>query len=112
MAATTEMFKTDYRFNHKLSDDNYPTWRKEVHRVLIAIRAYSIVTGDELFPEGNGSAACTRQKEWHQRVNDAIVQIHLGCTDDLLPWIDDIDNPVEMWQSLESRLDKTTNQVG
>jgi hypothetical protein len=48
----------------------------------------------------------------HQRANDGIAQIHLGCTDDLLPWIDDIDDPVEMWQTLPNRLDSTTNQVG
>jgi hypothetical protein len=80
--------------------------------VLVAIRAYNIVTGDELFPEGNGSAARTLQKEWHQKADDSIALIHLGCTDDLLPWIDDIDDPVEMWQTLQGRLDNTTNQVG
>jgi len=80
--------------------------------VIVAMRAYNIVTGDELFPEGNGSTARTLQKEWHQRANDPIALIHLGCTDDLLPWIDDIDDPVEMWQTLQGRLDNTTNQVG
>jgi len=112
MSATTKMFKTDYRLIPKLTHDNYPTWRKKVRRVLVAMRAYNILTGDELFPEGNGSAARTLQKEWHQRANDAIALIHLGCTDDLLPWIDDIDDPVEMWQTLQGRLDNTTNQVG
>jgi len=72
MSATPEMFKTDHRLFPKLTHDNYPTWRKKVCRVVIAMRVYNIVTGDELFPEGNGSAACTLQKEWHQRANDAI----------------------------------------
>ena len=112
MSATTEMFTTDYGFIPKLTHDNYPTWRRKVRRVLVAMRAYSIVTGDELLPEGNGAAARTLQKEWHRRANDAIAQIHLGCTDDLLRWIDDIDDPVEMWQTLQGRLDNTTNQVG
>ena len=111
MPATTEMFKTDYRFIPKLPHDNYLTWREKVHRVLVAMRAYDIVTGDELLPEGNGSAARTLQKEWHRRANDAIAQIHLGCTDDLRPWIDDIDDRVEMWQTLQNRVDNTTNQV-
>jgi hypothetical protein len=73
--------------------------------------AYNIVTGEELFPEGNGSPTRTLQKELHHRANDAIAQIHRGCTDDLLPWIDDIDDPVKMWQMLQNRLDSTTNQV-
>jgi len=111
MPATTEMFKTDYRFIPKLPHDNYLTWREKVHRVLVAMRAYDIVTGDELLPEGNGSAARTLQKEWHRRANDAIAQIHLGCTDDLRPWIDDIDDRVEMWQTLQNWVDNTTYQV-
>ena len=53
--------------------------------MLVAMRAYNSVPGDKLLPEGNGSAASTLQKEWDQRANDAIAQIHLGCTDDLLP---------------------------
>jgi hypothetical protein len=111
MSATTEMFKTDYVFIPKLTCDNYATRRKKVRRMLVAMRAYNIVTGDELLPEGNRSVACTLHKEWHQKANDAIAQIHLGCTDDLLPWIDDIDDPVGMWQTLQQRLDITTNQV-
>jgi hypothetical protein len=96
MSATTEMFKTDHGFIPKLTHDNYPTWRTTVCHVLVAMRAYSIVTGDKLLPEGNRSAAHTLQKEWHQRANAAIAQIHLGCTDDLLLWIDNINDPVEM----------------
>jgi hypothetical protein len=75
------------------------------------MRGYSVVTGDELLPEENGPAAPTLQKEWHRRANDAIAQIHLGCTDDLFPWIDNIDDPVEMWQTLHGQLDNMTNQV-
>ena len=113
MSATTEMFKSNHRFIPKLTHDNYPTWRKRVRRVLVAMRAYNIVTGEELLPEGNRSAARTLQMEWHQKANDAIALIHLGCTDNLpFPWIDDINDPVEMWQTLQGWLDSTTNQVG
>jgi len=112
MSATTEMFKTNYGFIPKLTHNNYPTLRKKVRHALVAMRAYDIVTGDELLPQGNGSAARTLQKEWHRRANDAIAQIQLGCTGDLLPLIDDIDDPVEMWQTLQNRLDNRTNQVG
>jgi len=87
MSATTKLFKTDHRFNPKLTHDNYPIWRKKVHRVLIAMKAYNIVTRNKLFPEGNRSAACTLQKEWHQKANDVIALIHVGCADHLLRWI-------------------------
>jgi hypothetical protein len=68
MSATTKMFKTHYRFIPNLTHDNYPIWRKKVHHVLFAMRAYNIVTGDELLPEGNRSAAHSLQKEWHRSV--------------------------------------------
>jgi hypothetical protein len=48
--------------------------------VLVAMRAYSIFTGDELLPDCNRSASRTVQKEWHWRANHVIAQIHLGCT--------------------------------
>ena len=106
------MFMTDYEHNLKHTQDDDPAWRKMVRRVLVAMRAYSIVIGDELLPEGNISAARTLEKEWHRRANDAVAQIHVGCTDDLLPCIYHIDDPVEIWQTLQRRVDNTTNQVG
>jgi len=72
MSANTEIFKTDYRFIPKLKHNNYPTWRKKVRHVLVAMKAYDIVTGDELLSEGNRSTAPTLQKQWHRRANDAI----------------------------------------
>jgi hypothetical protein len=112
MSATTEMFKADHQFNPKFTHENYPTWRKKIRRVLVSMRVYSIFKGDQLPPKGNTSSAGTLQKEWHEWSHDAIALIHIGCTDDLLPWINDINDPVEMWQMLQSRLDNTTNQVG
>jgi hypothetical protein len=108
MSATTKMFKTNHRFIPKLTYNNYPPWRKKVHHVLVAMREYNIVTGDELFPKGNGPAARTLQQVWHQRANYAIALIHLDCKEDLIPCIDDINDPVEMWQTLQGRLDNTT----
>ena len=70
--------------------------------MLLTMRAFNIVTGDKLLPEGNGPAARTLQKEWHQRANDAIAQNHLGCTDDLLPWINDLDDPVEIRETRQN----------
>ena len=111
-SATTKIFKTDHGFIPNLTHDNYPTWRKKVRHVPVAMRAYSIVTGDEFLPEGNGSAVRNLHREWHQKANDTVAQIHLGCKDNLFPWIDDIDDSVEMWKTLQGRLDNTTNQLG
>jgi len=57
------MFKTDHGFIPKLPHDNYPTWRKMVCHLLVAMRANNIGTGEELLPKGNGSAACILQME-------------------------------------------------
>jgi hypothetical protein len=111
MSAKTEMFQTNRGFIPKLTQDDYPTCRKKIHRVLVAMTEYNIVSGYELLPKGIGSAAHTLQMEWHQRANDAIALIHFGFTDNLLPCIDDIDNPGEIWQTLQCRLDIMTNQV-
>jgi len=80
--------------------------------MLVAMTAYSIVTGENLLPNGTGSAARTLQMEWHWNANDAISQIDLCFTDHLLPLINNIDNPVEMWQTLQGGLGNMTNQVG
>jgi hypothetical protein len=38
--------------------------------------------------------------------------LYTGCSNDLLAWIDDIDDPAEMWETLQSRLDNAASQVG
>jgi len=41
--------------------------------MLVAMRAYEIVTGDKDFPQGNGTAGCSQQK-CHQRANNTITE--------------------------------------
>ncbi|KAF8248063.1 hypothetical protein K440DRAFT_643337 [Wilcoxina mikolae CBS 423.85] len=109
---TTDSFKTDHRFIAKLTHDNYPIWKQKMHRILISKRAYNIVTGIKLLPVGQGVALRPLQQDWHVRANEAMALIYTGCSDDLLPWIDDIDDPVEMWENLQNRLDNAVTQVG
>ena len=109
---TTDSFKTDHGFIAKLTHDNYPIWKQKIRRVLIAKKEYDIVTGIEPLPVGQGVALRPQQQNWHERANDAMALIYTGCSDDLLPWIDDIDDPVEMWETLQSRLDNAASQVG
>ena len=80
--------------------------------MLIAKKAYYIVTSVELLPVGNGVALCPLQEGWHDRANKALAQIHLRCCDELLPLIDDIDDPVEMWEALRDRLDNVSTKLG
>jgi hypothetical protein len=109
---SNEIFKTNHGNVPKLTEENYPVWKQKIRRVLIAKKAYNIVTGVELLPVGNGVALRILQESWHDRANKALAQIHLGCCDELLPLIDDIDDPVEMWEALRDRLDNASTKVG
>jgi len=93
---SNETFKTDHGNVPKLTEENYPVWKQKICRVLIAKKAYNIVTSVELLPVGNGVALRPLQESWHHQANKALAQIHLGCCDEHLPLIDDIDDPMEM----------------
>jgi len=51
-----ETFKTDHGNVPKLTEENYPVWTQKIRRVLIAKKAYNIVTSVKLLPVGNGLA--------------------------------------------------------
>jgi len=109
---TNETFKTDHANVPKLTEENYPVWKQIIRRVLIAKKAYDILTGVELLPVGNCVALRPLQESWHDRANKALAQIHLGCCDKLLPLIDDTDDPVEMREALRDRLDNASPKLG
>jgi hypothetical protein len=94
---SNETFKSGHGNVPKLSEENYPSCKKKTRQVLIAKKTNNIVTGLELLPPGNGVAQCTWQEDWHDRANKAIALIDLGCCNELLPLIDDLDDPAEMW---------------
>jgi hypothetical protein len=97
---SNKTFKTDHGNVSNLTEENYPVWKQKIRRVLIAKKAYNIVTGVELLPVGTGVALRLVQESWHDRANKALAHMHLGCCDELLPLIDNIDNLVEMWEAL------------
>jgi len=109
---SNETFKTDHGNVPKLTEENYPVWNQKIRQVLSAKKAYNIVTGVELLPVGNGIALRPLQESWHDRANKALARIHLGCCDELLPLINDIDDPVEMWEALRDQLDNASTKLG
>jgi hypothetical protein len=108
---SNETFKTDHGNVPKLTNENYPVWKQKICQVHIARKAQNIVSSVELLPLGNGVALRHLQVSWHDRANEALAQIHLGCCDELLPLINDIDNPVEMWEALRERLDNASTKL-
>jgi len=109
---SNEIFETDHGNVPKLPQDKYPVWKQKISLVLIAMKAYNIVTGVELLPVGNGVTLCPLQESWHDRANMALAQIHLRCSDELLPLIDDLNDPMEMWEPLGDRLDNASTKLG
>jgi len=109
---SNETFKTDHGNVPKLTEENYPVWKQKIRQVLIAMKAYNIVTSVELLPLGNGVALRSLQERWHGRANTALAQIHLGCCDELLPLIVNIDDPVEMWEALRHQLENGSTKLG
>jgi len=62
---SNETFKTDHGNVPELTKENYPVWEQKIGRVLIAKKAYNIVTRVELLPVGNGVALRLLQESWH-----------------------------------------------
>jgi hypothetical protein len=109
---STETYMTDYGAMSKLTENNYPIWKGKARRVLIAMKAYDIVTGEEPLPVGVGKAVRTQQCEWHKRANDALAFMYLSCSDEILPYISHIDDAAEMWEALKNRLDQAASTIG
>jgi hypothetical protein len=95
----------------KLTEENYSVWKQKFRQVLSTKKAYKIVTSVKLLPVGNGIALRPLQDSWHDHANKSLAQIHLRCCDELLPLIDDIDDPVEIWKALRDRLDNASMNI-
>jgi hypothetical protein len=109
---SNETFRTNYGNVLKLTKENYTVWRQKIRRVLISKNAYNIVTDLELLPVCDGVALRLLKESWHYRANKALAQIHLGCGDEFLPHIDDIDDAVEMCEPLRDRLVNASMKLG
>jgi len=95
----------------KLTEENNPVQKQLICGGLTEKKAYNIVTSVDLLPVGNGLTLCLLQKSWHDRVNKVLGHIPLGCCNELLPLIDDINDPMEMWEALRNRLDNSSTKL-
>jgi len=109
---SNEIYLTDQGNVPQLSEENYPVWKQKICRVLIAKRAYNIVSSVKLLPGGNGIAVSPMEENWHDSANRAIAHIHLGCSDEYLPLINNIHNPVVICEALRDWLDNTATKLG
>ena len=115
-----DMFKHPKGSYERLNANNYPTWSNSTCRLLRAIRAWSIVAGDEvatIVPTENSLfvLVATAKKElddYRQRQEDAALIIYNSCSASLHSYIDQIDCPKLMWETLDKQLNTAKSAVG
>jgi len=108
---SNKSWKTDDSNVPKLTEEFYGAWKPKICQVFISNKAYIILTGVKLLPFGHSIVLYPLQDTWHDTANKAIALIHIGCCDKLLPLIDDISDPVEMWKVLRDWFDNTSTNL-
>lgn len=117
--STKDTFKHPKGSYERLNATNYATWKNSTRRLLRALRAWSIVTGEEVAPSlpaaGNYPTSLIAKKnhdEFLQRQEDAALVIYNSCGASLRSYIDQIDDPKVMWDTLDKQLNTANSAVG
>ena len=118
--STKDTFKHPKGSYERLNATNYPTWSNSTRRLLRALRAWSIVAGDEVAPviptAGIGLSGIAKAKkdleDFVQRREDAALVIYNSCSATLRSYIDKIDDPKTMWDTLDKQLNTAKSAVG
>lgn len=115
-----DTFKHPKGSYERLNASNYPTWSNSTRRLLRALRAWLIVAGEELAPAipaaGSGVSAIAKAtkslEDFEQRREDAALVIYNSCGAALRSYIDKIDDPKIMWDTLDKQLNTAKSAVG
>jgi hypothetical protein len=119
-AESSDMYKHPKGSFPRLTTLNYAAWKGNMRRILRAILAWNIVDGTGSIPplEGPGatpaerSAAELRRTNYIQRREDAATVIYNVCSVSVRIYIDDIDDPEDMWLTLGERCNTASTAVG
>ena len=117
---TKDTFKHPKGSFERLNATNYPTWSNSTRRLLRALRAWAIVAGEEEVPvipaAGTGLGGVAKAKkdleDFVQRREDAALVIYNSCSATLRSYIDKIDDPKTMWNTLDKQLNTAKSAVG
>ena len=98
----------------KLTHDNFPAWSKAIKFVLIGIDVWDIVDSTEVEPAVNGNNQRNRDeiKDYRKRSNKAMALIHASVSSPIQSYIAGLTNPMEMWKTLQQRMDIVQNESG
>jgi hypothetical protein len=119
-AKSSDMYKHPKGSFPRLTTLNYAAWKGNTYRILRAILAWNIVDGTESIPplEESGatpaerSAAELRRTNYIQRREDAATVIYNACSVSVRIYIDDIDNPEDIWLTLGECCNTASTAVG
>jgi hypothetical protein len=119
-AESSDMYKHLKGSFLRLTTLNYAAWKGNMHHILRAILAWNIVDGTESIPplEGPGATPAERSVAELWRMNyiqcheDAATVIYNTCSVSICIYIDDIDNPEDMWLSLGECCNMASTAVG
>jgi hypothetical protein len=114
MTSSVDMYTSKYGSLKKLNELNYVKWQSDLKIVLRSMRAYKIVTGEEVEPPAaNNNAARLALESFQTRQALAATAIQFSCGDSVQHHIEGMeDDPKEMWDTLKARLNTTATHVG
>ena len=118
--STKDTFKHPKGSYERLNATNYPIWSDSTRHLLRALRAWSIVAGDGVAPvistAGIAISGIAKAKkdleDFVQRWEDAAMVIYRSCSATLRSYIDKIDDPKTMWNTLDKQLNSAKSAVG
>jgi hypothetical protein len=119
-AESSDMYKHLKGLFPRLITLNYAAWKGNMWRILLAILAWNIVDGTESIPplEGPGATPAESSVAELQRTNyiqcckDAATVIYNVCSVSVRIYIDDIDDPEDMWLTLGECCNIASTVVG
>lgn len=105
----------------RLNGSNYASWKNNIRRLLRMIRAWDITEGREQLPplpshlnsqSVAAVAARARREDFEQRRKEAAGIIYNACIPAVRVYIDDSDDPADMWITLAERMDTANTAIG
>lgn len=105
----------------RLNGSNYPSWKNNIRRLLRMIRAWEITEGREQLPPLTSPlnsqsvaavAARAGREDFKQQREEAAGIIYNAGSPAVRVYIDDSDDPVDMWIILAERMDTANTAIG
>ena len=119
MASKPDIFKHAKGSYERLTSANYPAWKNSTRRLLRSIFAWNIVTATESAPivltQGEPEDIDLSRRLLHkykQRQEDAAVIIYNSTSVAVRAYIDEIDDPAEMWTTLANHFNTAGTAAG